>query len=51
MMRIEYGEGVTGHGFDLIRLVTPPLNEREERWIEEVLRCRLLPGGKLVNDY
>lgn len=47
--RGDYRErALTGWPLDLVILPRGPVNEREQAWINNQLRTRLVPGGRLV---
>lgn len=47
---LRYREAIVGRGFDIIRVVSAPLNDTEKSWLKH-LHTRLYPGGKILHDY
>jgi len=53
MKVIRYGDAIMAHRFNFIMCVDDPLDtietrRRNDQYVHESLRCRLVPGGELV---
>jgi len=45
VLQLSYGTQVAGHRFHLVIIVRQPRTERDQRWLEEHVYTRLVPGA------